>query len=88
MSSRGAHPFFVAGSRLKYFSGAVCNIKRCCEKEQTVQRKNTNGGASIHKRCSEMFSKLKQYHKKSGVANEFFCKKHKSRVIFRDFPCI
>lgn len=23
MSSSGAHPFFVAGSRLKYFSGAV-----------------------------------------------------------------
>lgn len=37
MSSSGAHPFFVVGNRLKYFSGAVCNIKRCCEKEQTVQ---------------------------------------------------
>ena len=50
MSSSGAHPFFVAGSRLKYFSGAVCNIKRCCEKEQTVQRKNTNGAAKKYKR--------------------------------------
>ena len=74
MSSSGAHPFFVAGSRLKYFSGAVCNIKRCCEKEQTVQRKNTNGGASIHKRCSETFSKLKQCHKKNGLTNIFLQK--------------
>ena len=74
MSSSGAHPFFVAGSRLKYFSGAVCNIKRCCEKEQTVQRKNTNGGASIHKWCSEMFSKLKQCHKKNGLTNIFLQK--------------
>lgn len=77
MSSSGAHPFFVAGSRLKYFSDAVCNIKRCCEKEQTVQRKNTNGGASIHKRCSEMFSKLKQCHKKNGLTNIFFAKNMK-----------
>lgn len=74
MSSCGAHPFFVAGSRLKYFSGAMCNIKRCCEKEQTVQRKNTNGGASIHKRCSEMFSKLKKCHKKNGLTNIFLQK--------------
>lgn len=74
MSSSGAHPFFVAGSRLKYFSGAVCNIKRCCEKEQTVLRKNTNGGASIHKRCCEMFSKLKQCHKKNGLTNIFLQK--------------
>lgn len=74
MSSSGAHPFFVAGSRLKYFSGAVCNIKRCCEKEQTVQRKNTNGGASIHKRCSEMFSKLKQCLKNNGLTNIFLQK--------------
>lgn len=77
MSSSGAHPFFVAGSRLKYFSGAVCNIKRCCVKEQTVQRKNTNGGASIHKRCSEMFSKHKQCHKKNGLTNIFFAKNMK-----------
>ena len=102
MSSSGAHPFFVAGSRLKYFSGAVCNIKRCCEKEQTVQRKNTNGGASIHKWCSEKtqtvvhqfingaakcFQNLSNVTRRTDLQT-FFCKKHESRVIFRDFPCI
>lgn len=77
MSSCGAHPFFVVGNRLKYSRGAVCNIKRCCEKEQTVQRKHTNGGASIHKRRSEMFSKLKQCHKKNGLTNIFLQKNMK-----------
>lgn len=43
MSSSGAHPFFVAGSRMKYFS-------------------------------SEMFSKLKQCHKKNGLTNIFLQK--------------
>jgi flagellar biosynthesis/type III secretory pathway chaperone len=55
-------------------NGTEKKHKRCSEKEQTVQRKNTNGGASIHKRCSEMFSKLKQCHKKNGHTNIFLQK--------------
>jgi hypothetical protein len=55
-------------------NGTEKKHKRCSEKEQTVQRKNTNGGASIHKRCSEMFSKLKQCHKKNGLTNIFLQK--------------
>lgn len=80
MSSSGAHPFFVAGSRLKYFSDAVCNIKRCCEKEQTVVHQFINGAA----KC---FQNLSNVTKRTGLQT-FFCKKHESRVIFRDFPCI
>lgn len=88
MSSSGAHPFFVAGSRLKYFRGAVCNIKRCCEKEQTVQRKKTQ--TVVHQFINgeaKCFQNLSNVTRRTGL-QIFFCKKHESRVIFRDFPCI
>lgn len=74
MSSSGAHPFFVAGSRLKYFSGAVCNIKgvvkknkRCSEKIQTVVHQFINGAA----KC---FQNLSNVTRRTGLQT-FFCKK-------------
>lgn len=77
MSSSGAHPFIVAGSRLKYFSGAVCNIKRCCEKEQTVQRKKIQ--TVVHQfinGAAKCFQNLSNVTKRTGLQT-FFAKNMK-----------